>query len=183
MNKKLDNYLQKLDYELRLLPAERRGEELREIRQHLEAIVARLMEGGISEEEATEAATSQFGRAREVGQELVKVVPMTESPVRLLAASVCAIACYLSLNLLLLIYPSLFAGLISERFNRAVDESLFILTRMMYAGNALVFFLIPLISAVVFRCLAPNSLKARSGIAFWLFSGATFLILAAMALG
>lgn len=163
MNKRLDKYLQNLDHELRLLPEDRREEELREIRQHLEAIVARLMDGGISEEEAVEAATAQFGEARAVGHDLVKVVPMTESPVRLLAASLCAVTCYLSLSvlcLLLSIRPTLLIGLICIPM----------------------FFATPWIAATVFRCFAPSSLRARSGIAFWLFSGATCLLIAALVL-
>ena len=182
MNKRLDNYLQKLDHELKLLPEERRMEELREIRQHLEAIVTRLMEGGLSEEEAVEAATSQFGAAREVGHELVKVVPMTESPVRLLAASVCAVTCYLSLNVLILllwIQPGLLDDLIPALKPNGVLE---IALTVIYVGYALVFFATPWIAATIFRCLAPGSLRARSGIACWIFSAATCLMIAALVL-
>ena len=182
MNKRLDPYLQKLDHELRPLPEDRREEELREIRQHLEAIVTRLMEGGLSEEEAVEAATSQFGEAHAVGHELVKVVPMAESPVRLLAASVCAVTCYLSLNLLLLllsIQPGLIADLIpSLKSTPALEMALPII----FVGYALVFFATPWIAATVFRCFAPKNLQARSGIACWIFSAATCLLIAALML-
>lgn len=182
MNKRLDSYLQKLDYELRLLPEERRAEELREIRQHLEAIVTRLMEGGLSEEEATEAATAQFGAARAVGHELVRVVPMTESPTRLLAASVGAVTCYLCLNVLIFllwIQPGLLDDLIPAlKPNFCLEIALSVL----YFGYALVFLATPWISATVFRRLAPGSLKARSGIACWIFSAATCLLIAVLML-
>ncbi len=60
MNNALDKYLQALATELRDLPPGQREENLREMRAHLEAITARLVEGGLGEEEATEAALAQL---------------------------------------------------------------------------------------------------------------------------
>ena len=70
MSNGLDKYLQAVAHELRGLEPEQRESELREMRGHLEAIVARLVEGGLSEEEAVAAACAQFGAARRVGREL-----------------------------------------------------------------------------------------------------------------
>lgn len=175
MDNELDKYLQSLAHELRRLPQERREEELREIRQHLEAIVARLMEGGLSEQEAVEATIAQFGAARTVGHELVRVAPRSESRQRTLAAGVCAVTCYLSLNLLLLVYRDLFAFLLPSLSpsERVLSQFLFSLTRFMYSGNALVFFITPLIAGMVFRYIAPR----HSGKAFWLFGGVTCLLM------
>ena len=86
MDKRLENYLQKVETELGALEAEQRASELREMRHHIEAIVARLVEGGLSESEATEAAIAQFGAARKVGRELQTAGVQNESPVRAAAA-------------------------------------------------------------------------------------------------
>lgn len=186
MDNGLERYLQSLAHELRCLPQERREEELREIRLHLDAIVARLMEGGLSEAEAVEATISQFGAAHTVGHELARVAPRSESRLRTLAAGGRAVTCYLSLNLLLLIYRDLFAFLLFPfpELDRALSGYLFSLTRFMYSGNALVFLLVPLIAGMVFHCIAPKSRnpKSRSGTSFWLFGGATCLLMVAIAL-
>ena len=63
MNKKLETYLQTLEGELGSLEAEQRASELREMRQHIEAIIMRLMEGGLSEKEAIEAGSCAIWRS------------------------------------------------------------------------------------------------------------------------
>ena len=70
MDKRLDLYLQTVERELGGLETEQREGELREMRQHIEAIVTRLVEGGLNESEAIEAAIAQFGAARQIGREL-----------------------------------------------------------------------------------------------------------------
>lgn len=180
MDNRLDRYLQSVAHELRRLPQERREEELRELRQHLEAIVARLVEGGLSEVEAVEAATAQFGEAGTVGHELVRVVPRHESRRRTLAAGACAVMCYLGLNLLLFIDHDLFAFLVpSLRVSRVLSQVMYSLTQVMASGNALVFFMAPLIAGIVFRCIGPRS---SSRTAFWLFGGTSCLLMTVIVL-
>lgn len=98
MEKKLETYLQTVESELGEMREARREGELREMRQHLEAIVARLTEGGLSEEEAVEAAIAQFGVARQVGRELEKVGTRKESLLRILLAPIGAAACAMILS-------------------------------------------------------------------------------------
>ena len=95
MDKKLDLYLQTMESELGALEAEQRNSELREMRQHIEAIVARLVEGGLSESEAVEAAIAQFGAAREVGRELQTASARGESLGRVVIAVLGAGAVFL----------------------------------------------------------------------------------------
>lgn len=97
MDNGLDKYLQTLAHELRGLPQARRESELREMRQHLEAIVARLMEGGASEAEATEAAIAQFGAARKVGRELQRASAGSETTLQILLAPLCGLLCLVAL--------------------------------------------------------------------------------------
>ena len=94
MDKKLETYLQTVESELGEMREARREAELREMRQHLEAIIARLTEGGLSREEATEAAIAQFGEARQVGRELEKVGSRKESLLRIVAAPLGGALCY-----------------------------------------------------------------------------------------
>ena len=94
MDKKLESYLQTVELELGNLETEQRDSELREMRQHLEAIVARLVEGGLSEREAIEAAIAQFGSARNIGDELSQITALKESRVRVVAAVLTAMATY-----------------------------------------------------------------------------------------
>ena len=98
MNEGLPKYLEVLSHELRDLPEQRREEELCEVRQHLEAIVARLMDGGLSETEAVEAATAQFGAARKVGRELKMAGKKGEPWWRAWAGAVGAGVLYLAAN-------------------------------------------------------------------------------------
>jgi hypothetical protein len=65
MQSPLEEYLNQIAGHLRLLPSGRREEELREIRQHLEALVQAYQELGSSESDAITAALTQFGSSRE----------------------------------------------------------------------------------------------------------------------
>jgi uncharacterized membrane protein len=66
----LDHYLETIEGRLKNLPPARRQEEMQEIRQHLEALVAGHRIAGLSKEEAVAAAIRQFGHAEQVGQAL-----------------------------------------------------------------------------------------------------------------
>ncbi len=102
MDSRLEKYLQTVEVELDGLREQQRESELREMRQHLEAIVARLVEGGLSREEAIEAATAQFGAARSVGRELRVVGEGREPLWRIVLAPVCGTLCATALSSVLL---------------------------------------------------------------------------------
>ena len=70
MHKQLDEYLNTVAGRIGSLLSAQREDELREIRQHLELLVASHREDGRSEEEAIGLAISQFGRAEKIGREL-----------------------------------------------------------------------------------------------------------------
>ena len=99
MDSKIETYLQTMESELGALEAEQRDSELREMRQHIEAIVARLVEGGLSQSEAVEAAIAQFGAARKVGRELqtarVKGESLVQTTKAVGSASLCFFVPYL----------------------------------------------------------------------------------------
>ncbi len=97
MEKKLETYLQTVESELSEMREARREGEMREMRQHLEAIVTRLTEGGLSQEEATEAAIVQFGEARQVGRELEKAGTRKEALLRTIAAPLGGALCFVVL--------------------------------------------------------------------------------------
>jgi hypothetical protein len=67
---RIDRYIETLGARLRSLSPAQRDEELREVRQHLDALVAGHNARGLSEEEAVEAALRQFGHAEQIGQQL-----------------------------------------------------------------------------------------------------------------
>jgi len=69
-NEQLDRYVNTLSARLKKVPPAERNEELREIRQHLEALIAGYIAQGRSEEAATAEAIGQFGRADRLGREL-----------------------------------------------------------------------------------------------------------------
>ena len=69
-NPGLDRYLATLAARMQAVPAARRADELREVRQHLDALVAGNIALGRSEEAAVAAAIRQFGRAEQVGRDL-----------------------------------------------------------------------------------------------------------------
>lgn len=70
MQKQLEEYLNQFALRLSKLPSAQREGELREIRQHLEALAASHRHEGKSEEEAIHLAISQFGRAEKIGRDL-----------------------------------------------------------------------------------------------------------------
>ena len=78
MHKQLEDYLSTFAARLGKLPGAQRDEELREIRQHLELLVASYRQQGKSEEEAVGLAISQFGRAEKIGRELGQVSRKSE---------------------------------------------------------------------------------------------------------
>ena len=71
MHSLLETYLSEVAAHLSALPPKRRAEEMREMRTHLEnaAIVNRDL--GQSEEEAAQSAVTQFGTARDLGENVV----------------------------------------------------------------------------------------------------------------
>ena len=71
MHSLLEAYLEQVAAHLSALPAERRGEELREMRQHLQNAVTVNQELGQSEEEAAANAVMQFGTPEDLGGNLV----------------------------------------------------------------------------------------------------------------
>jgi uncharacterized membrane protein len=70
MHKQLEAYLNTFATRLGKLPGAQRDDELREIQQHLELLIASHREQGKSEEEAVRLAISQFGRAEKIGRDL-----------------------------------------------------------------------------------------------------------------
>jgi hypothetical protein len=69
-NQQLDRYIKTVSARLKTLTPAQRDEELREIRQHLEALIAGYLAQGRSEDTATSEAIRQFGRAEQIGREL-----------------------------------------------------------------------------------------------------------------
>jgi len=116
MDKKLETYLQTVQSELGEMREARREGELREMRQHLEAIIARLTEGGLSEEEATEAAIAQFGEARQVGRELEKVGTRKESLLQIIAAPLGGALCAVVLSLVMSVVDDFVTRLMDPQF-------------------------------------------------------------------
>jgi hypothetical protein len=79
-NPQVDRYIATLGARLRSLSPARRAEELREVRQHLDALVAGHLARGLSEEEAVEAALRQFGHAEQIGQQLQGALEQRRAP-------------------------------------------------------------------------------------------------------
>lgn len=69
-DRRLEHYITTLGKRLQSLPQSQREEDLREVRQHLEALVAGHVMRGMSEADAVAAALRQFGRAEQIGKEL-----------------------------------------------------------------------------------------------------------------
>jgi len=67
---KMEEYVAAIAGRLRSLPPSQREEELREIRQHLDALVAGHRARGASEKDAVDAALAQFGRPEQVGRQI-----------------------------------------------------------------------------------------------------------------
>ena len=89
----LDHYLAIFEARLTGLPPARRQEEMLEIRQHLEALVAGHLRAGVSEDAAVAAAIRQFGHAEQIGQELSKASqPQRLRPFLFLLVSILTVA-------------------------------------------------------------------------------------------
>ena len=93
MDNRLNEYLQKLEAALGALGVEQRTGELREMRQHIEAMVARQIELGQSPDEALTEALEQFGPPQRVGRSLC-AARAGESPGRVLTAVLGALTIY-----------------------------------------------------------------------------------------
>lgn len=102
MNQSLSKYLQSVAHELRALGPQKREEELREVKQHLESLMARAIESGASEEEAARSAIAQFGSARKIGRKLRRASQKRESAWRVLAAPMCGMVGQFVLIILLM---------------------------------------------------------------------------------
>lgn len=74
MHPHIESYLTQVGQHLRRLSTTERAEELREIEQHLQALVEQGQERGLNQNEAIKTALSQFGSSRKVGRELNKAV-------------------------------------------------------------------------------------------------------------
>lgn len=66
----VEAYLATVGGRLRRMPAAQRAEELRELGQHLDLLVAGYQAQGMARRAATEAAIERFGRAEHLGREL-----------------------------------------------------------------------------------------------------------------
>lgn len=93
MHQQLETYLEQVKAQLKSLPLEKQDEEVRELRQHLLALVEVGMEIGDSEDEAVAAAIRQFGKAKRVGRALSGSWRGTEKPLRVALAAVCVPVC------------------------------------------------------------------------------------------
>ncbi|PQV63473.1 hypothetical protein B1R32_11134 [Abditibacterium utsteinense] len=69
-NTQLENYLRNLKARLHGLTSVQRESEMREVQQHLEALVAWHIQQGKSPDDATQAAIQQFGAPTKLGSEL-----------------------------------------------------------------------------------------------------------------
>ena len=69
----LERYVETIALRLKSLPPAQRDEEVQEIRQHLDALIAAHRGAGLSEDEAVKLAIQQFGHAKHVGEELREV--------------------------------------------------------------------------------------------------------------
>lgn len=74
MHPQIEKYLFQVSCQLKNLSAAQRDEEVREIGQHLQALVAEGKERGSSESEAVKTALAQFGSYRKVGRDLNNAV-------------------------------------------------------------------------------------------------------------
>jgi hypothetical protein len=100
MNNGLDRYLAAVAHEMRGLSEERRAAEMREIEQHLRALISRGVEAGAGEEEASAAALAQFGDARRVGRDLRRAHPKAETTFDVVLAPLAALSCHIALYML-----------------------------------------------------------------------------------
>lgn len=73
MHSLLENYLSEVEAQLVALPVKQRGEELREMRAHLENASVVNRERGQSEEEAVQSTVAQFGTPKDLGENVIWV--------------------------------------------------------------------------------------------------------------
>ena len=66
----IERYIAAVAERLQMLPADQREQDLREIRQHLEALAAGYTAQGMDETAAAAEAVRQFGHAEQRGAEL-----------------------------------------------------------------------------------------------------------------
>lgn len=83
MHPHIERYLTQVEKRLKSLSTEQRSEELRELGQHLQALVEERQENGQSEAEAVKAAMRQFGEPGRVGRDLNEGVRLHVQPYRL----------------------------------------------------------------------------------------------------
>lgn len=69
-NPQVERYLQSIEARLEALAPAQRDDELRELRQHLEALIAGHRARGLDDDAAVAAALRQFGHAEQLGREL-----------------------------------------------------------------------------------------------------------------
>ncbi|PQV63472.1 hypothetical protein B1R32_11133 [Abditibacterium utsteinense] len=69
-NTRLENYMKSLKARLSKLTSVERESEMREVEQHLEALIAWHIHQGKSPDDATRAAIRQFGKAERLGRDL-----------------------------------------------------------------------------------------------------------------
>ncbi|HEX8630032.1 MAG TPA: hypothetical protein VF755_17890 [Catenuloplanes sp.] len=67
----IDAFLASVATRLRGMPAARRAEELRELGQHLDLLVAGAQAQGLTRQAASQVAIERFGRAEHLGRELL----------------------------------------------------------------------------------------------------------------
>ena len=70
MNNRRNLYLREMEARLRHLPETDRAEEMAEITQHFDALIAACQAEGKTEAESVEEAVAQFGAARDIGSRL-----------------------------------------------------------------------------------------------------------------
>ena len=157
MSRRLDEYLQAVGREL---PESRRESELREMRAHLEAIVARLVEGGASEDEAGEAAMAQFGEARSLGRELERSSVGREAWWRAAVAGLCSLGIYV---LLMLALSGLVSLLLSSRVNWTKHTDWLIAISIGLSGLQLTLF--PFVAGRVAGRMSPR--QPFQAVAWW----------------
>ena len=90
----IERYLLELARQLRWMPPDRRAAELREIRGHLEALVARRMDEGDCNADAVATAQRQFGSPRQISRGLKMAANTSESWWLLAAAIMGAWMCF-----------------------------------------------------------------------------------------
>lgn len=98
MDKKIEEYLQQVQAQLKRLPERLQTEEIEEVRQHLMALIAKSQEEGCSEAEAIQMGLSQFGKARQFGKALYRAAagPAPRLQRNLAVAAACG-ACFVGI--------------------------------------------------------------------------------------